>query len=309
MLELVDNGNHDVHRKHIRVPNYVPNIAKFCVMSIAIMAMVVFIIKRRHLTGRVHENRSTSRHNLHSKFSLWSITAFFVGVCMLGINYLLVEISCKDNWMRCHRNEAEFLLVNLFEVIFQIVFMAFAGCETIVCWTMKHLNFKSSQWVWHGLAVVQAANIAIWFDSVFKESDHRNKENVDSFYSYFTFCNMTWNNVSNTGNTPNLEADAWCSESSIVPHWFVISSPFLFPITIEFSLLVSETFLDKTIGAESHSVDDNVEDTTRNDDDVFYDVEYEHSSTEIPDERTPLLPNRDDNVRTEIIQDSTSSSG
>jgi len=104
---------------------------------------------------------------------------------------------------------------------------------------MKSKIFNSSPTIWYGLAVVQAANVALWFDSVLKEWFHRVYADVFTFERYFNFCNTTNHTHSNTGG--------WCSETSIEAQWFVWSSPFLFPITIEFALLVSETFLGKTM--------------------------------------------------------------
>ena len=303
-------------RKSIRFSSYVPKIAMLCVMSIGIVAMVVFAFKRRKLTSS--DVKSSSRHKLHGKYSFWSITAFFIGVCSLGIDYVVVELSCVGQWTYC---DYDIFLINLSEVIFRIVLVVFASCETLVCWMIKDLNFKPSQWVWHGLAVVQAANIAFWFDSVLKESQHRIEENVDSFDAYFTFCKTN-------------QSDAWCSESSIAAQLFIWSSPLLYPITIEFSLLVSETFLDKVIGAKSRNFDENAAEGTSNNsqgNEVDHDALAENRSyfnilwrwvispftnvlylynnaNNSPNERTPMLQNTNENVVAESMPDSTNSS-
>jgi len=119
---------------------------------------------------------------------------------------------------------------------------------------MRRRNFKSSQWIWHLLAVVQAANIAMWFHSLLKESYDRfrlNEEIGHSFDAYFDFCRNT---------TSYYEIDPHvCTKKSSVAKWFVFSAPILFPITIEFNLLVIETLLDRSIGAESHNFVENAE--------------------------------------------------
>jgi len=282
----IHHGGGGTHSTPIRIPNYIPNIAMLVVMSIGIAAMVVFVCKRAHLTVGEQEHQLVGRHNLHSKFSLWSITAFFIGYCTLDINYLVVEISCADRWTRCDHDEMEIFLDNVVEVAFHVACVAFSICETVVCWTMKRVSFKSSQWVWHGLAVVQAANVALWFDSVLEESQHRINENADSFDAYFSFCNPTSANGSHSETD-----DEWCSDWSIAARWFVLSIPFLFPITIEFSLLVSETFLHKSIGAESPSSTERAGQGAS----VSHRENQIHrlrSLTEAPDERTPLLQRR-----------------
>jgi len=292
-----DRGSGGNDMKWIVIPDHVPNFAMISVMSIGILVMVVFMFKRRDLTTQVAQ--SISRHDLHSKFSLWSITAFFVGVCVLGINYILAEISCGSKWTVCDHNEMEIMLVNASNMVFHIVFVAFASCETIVCWALRGLNIKRSQLVWHGLAVVQAANIALWFDSVLTESHHRNKNDADIFIAYFTFCNATKENRNDS------EADEWCSES-IVAKWFVMSIPYLFPITIEFSLLVSETFLDKSIGAESNGFNENDVES------VVVPESINHrrcSSAEDSTELTPLRSSsRNENSNPESTSNSTNSS-
>ena len=246
------------NKQKILVSEYVPNLAMLCVMVLGITAMVILVIKRDDLTTRDHDYYSNSRHNIHRKASLWSITAFFVGASIFHINYLIVEISCVSKWNHCG---SDVILSNSVQVVFQIVCLLFIGCETIICWIMKPLNFKSSLKVWYGLALVQAANFAIWFDSILEESGHRANENVGSFEAYFDFCDTTISNHTET-------TSEWCSKNSIKAQWFVLSIPFLFPITIEFSLLVSETFLDKIIGSE---------------------CEHENEATENSSESTPLL--------------------
>lgn len=134
------------------------------------------------------------------------------------------------------------------ELILHFCCILFMLCETMVCWIMKPRNFRPSQWVWHVVAVVQAANVAIWFDSLLKEAYHRIYDNSGVFDSFFSFCNTTSANRSN---------DTWCSDSSIAAKWFVWSSPFLFPVTLEFALLVSETLLGKVIGGNADNDHEN----------------------------------------------------
>ena len=230
----------DTHTEQmILIPSYIPNIAMICVMVLGITVTLVF--RGDDLTTEDTDYQSTNRHNLHRNASLWSITAFFVGSCIFDLNYVIAEISCNSKWTRC--DDVEVTVNNSFELVLHIVCVAFTSFETVMCWILRPLNFKSSLKVWHGLAIVQAANFALWFDSILKESNHRVNENEYSFDAYFDFCN--------TANQSHSQTHGWCSESSIEAKWFVFSTPFLFPITIEFALLVSETFLDKVIVGES----------------------------------------------------------
>ena len=254
-----NNGSEKGHQEPILVSKYVPNLAMLCVMILGITAMVILVIKGDDLTTNDPNYQSIGRHKIHRKASLWSITAFFVGASIFHINYLVVEVSCVSKWNHCG---SDVILSNSVEVVFHITCLFFTGWETIICWIMKPLNFKQSLKVWHGLAVVQAANFAIWFDSILKESGHRVHDNFDSFEAYFDFCYTPIENRSHP------ETEGFCTKTSIEAQWFVLSIPFLFPITIEFSLLVSETFLDKIIGGES---------------------ECENEATEPSNESTPLL--------------------
>ena len=260
------------------------------VMLVGIVAMLVFVCKRRYLTC-VGDDEAIARRTRHIKYSLWGISSFFVGACLLGINYITVEISCAGKWIFC--DDDEVILDNSSEVAFLIVWMVFASCETMVCWTFKHLHFKPYQWVWHCMAVIQAANIALWFDSVLKESDHLNNGNVGKFDSYLSLCNVHVYNVTPgrnvTGN--HSQTDEWCSSDSLAPQWFAISTPFLFPISIEFSLLVSETLFHKIIGAESHGSK-----TGAGVDDHEMNV-HRGTSAEDHNERVPLLRSQNENPR------------
>jgi len=220
-------------RVRARVPKYVPNLVMTFVMLIGIVAMVILMFKPEDLTTAV--GQLTRRHDLHRKYSLGSIMLFFAVGSILHLNYVIVEFVSMDSWTHC--DDHSVTVTNSSELIFHFVCIIFAICETIVCWIIKHCNFKPSQWVWHGVAVVQAANVAIWFDSLLNESYHRINDNAESFDSYFSFCNTT---------SP--------SDLPIAGTWFTSSIPFLFPVTIEFALLVSETLLGKLIG-ESPSCD------------------------------------------------------
>ena len=241
------------------VSTYTSNLAIITVMLVGIVAMLFFICGRKYFAIDSSDCQS-NRHNLHGKYSLWSIiVAFFIGYCTLGINYFIVGASCLHKWKKCSQHTVT--RDNLVTVVFHLVSMAFTGFETIVCWMMKCRNFRSSPMVWHGLAVVQAANIVLWFDSILKESSHRNNDNAHSLEAYFVcknelpYANLSINATSQSQTLQTL----WnaCTASSTAGLWFVMSSPFLFPITIEFALLVSETFLSKSIGAQSHSSNEN----------------------------------------------------
>ena len=274
----------------IRFQAYAPKFAMLGVMSIGIVAMIVFVFMRRSLTTR--HVTSSNRHELHGIYSSWGIRAFFIGVCTLSAAYVIVEFSCIEMWNGCGD---DVLLVNSSEVIFRVVLVMFASCETLVCWTIKDVNFKQSQWVWHGLAGIQAANVALWFDSVLSESTRRIDETVGSFDAYFIFCNDTWLNRTRSNQS------AWCSESSIAGRLFVKFSPLLYPITIEFSLLVSETFLEKAIGAQAH---DNAAQAVRPSPTVWRRVTSWFSNVlyrNRPHERAPLLPNPNGNSTVSIV--------
>ena len=224
-------------RKMFRVPKYVPNLAMTLVMLIGIAAMVILMFKPGDLTTTGDEGQLTRRHYLHRKHSLRSIMFFFAVGSMLHLNYLIVEFVSTESWTHCDRQDIT--VNNASELIFHSVCIIFATCETIVCWIIKPCNFKPSQCVWHGVAIVQAANFAVWFDSLLKESYHRIYDNAEFFDSYFSFCNMTSQNRN--------RSETWSSDSSIAAKWFTWSIPFLFPVTIEFVLLVSETLLGKVI--------------------------------------------------------------
>jgi len=137
----------------IIVPSYVPNIALICVMLTGITAIVIFICKKEQLTDRSDGCRSTRRHDLHRKYSLYSIEAFFVGVCITDVNYLLVEFSCTNNWFPCRSVNTEYFIANIVLTVFHTVGIVFDVFEVVVCRMMRRRNFKSSQWIWHLLAV------------------------------------------------------------------------------------------------------------------------------------------------------------
>ena len=151
----------------IVVPRYLSDIVLSCVMAIGIIIIVIFMLKRRHLSEIDHE---TVREKLHSKYSVYSTTAFFLGIFTLDLNYIFIALFCNSNWLPCADSDTEHFRSNVSHIVFHICCMVFATSETIVCWAMKGRKFARSQWVWHLLAVVQAANIGLWFDTLLGES-------------------------------------------------------------------------------------------------------------------------------------------
>ena len=277
--EIFHDDDASSNTKSILVPSYVPNIALICVMLAGIAAIVVFICKKAELTVIKYESQSTRRHDLHRKYSFYSIAVFYIGICMIDMNYLLVVFSCTSNWFDCWPNNMEYFLANVVMVIFHIVGTIFAVLQVVVCLMMRHMNFKQSQWVGHILAFVLAANITMWFHSLLRESYHRIEEQDEYLGAYFSFCNYT---------TLRNESDPFsCSDTSSIARWFLLSAPILFPITIEFNVLVTETLLDRSIGAESHNVIENAEE---GDSDEENEMDTLAANANEPDEQTPLLP-------------------
>lgn len=273
-LSSTDDDRDAEQSKVFKIPKSVSNFAMSAVMSIGIVAMLILIVRREDLTTRGQEGQLTRRHYLHRKYSLRSILLFFVVGSILHFNYLIVEFCCVDSWIHCDQ-----FANNLSELVFHFGCILFASCETAVCWIMKPNNFKRSQGVWHAVTVIQAANFATWFDSLLKESYHRINDNAEMFDSYFSFCNAT-------SRSRNQSETAWCSESSIAAKWFIWSIPFLFPITIELSVLVSETLLNKVISGNNN--DDVAEPAVAPDRPV-------PSTSANPNERTPLLQHGNEN--------------
>ena len=273
-----DGDNNNTKSMIIVVPSYVPNIALICVMLTGILATVIFFCKKGELTIINDGCQLTTRHDLHRKYSLYSMAIFSIGICTIDVNYLIVEFCCRSNWLDCPPDNSEYFLANVILTIFHIIAMVFCICEVVVCWMVKNKNFNPSQWAWHLVAVAQAANITMWFHTLLKESYHRTEQQDDSLSAYFSFCNYT---------TFNNESDPFlCSETSSVARWFLMSAPVLFPVTIEYNLLVSETLLDRSIGAQSHYISEHAgegDSNQQNEMDMLSENAYE------PNDQTPLL--------------------
>jgi len=193
---------------------------------------MVILISQEDLTvtGSQHE---TKRHELHSKYSLYSLLIFFIGVCVLNVNYLFVESSCADYWEACKKSNYDYYLNNIVRIIFTICCIVFAIVQTIFCVVMKRKSVSRSPCVWFLVAVVQAANVALWFDAIIIESFHRASDHHHSLSAYFSFCDI----ISKDGTKYS------CSNTHKgIARWFVASAPILFPNIIEFNLIVSEHF-------------------------------------------------------------------
>ena len=164
VLSLSSDELHDLdadncssnHTTGIEVPRYVPNNALISVMLTGIIAMAILVCKKGDLTASNNGCQLTRRHHLHRKYSFYSIAIFFLGVCTLNVNYLLVEFFCINNWFDCRHINKEYFRTNVVLMTFHIVCMAFAFFEIVICWIIRNINFNRSQLVWHLLAVVQA---------------------------------------------------------------------------------------------------------------------------------------------------------
>lgn len=199
----------------------------FVLMCCGLVTMFLFGMFRDAITvdGR-HRNRDVP---MRDRLNLYGITLFYVLACVLDMFYTLALLSCGVHWTRCPYEVFSYYVVSCLFHIFRIVYL---GSETLFCIVFQCATFTSKSFVRYGLMLMQAVNIALWFEVLLNES-------VDRIRTQKMF-NFTDQCLDNEANASQRYLDCIHQNTTVYKLLQNYVCPNFYPFSIEFSLLVGD---------------------------------------------------------------------
>ena len=243
----------------------VPKLFVLAMMLIGFIPMITFIRipKQEADAGSKLEDPHSCRHYVHSYISLMGIMIFYFQGIVFDINNIIAGFNCQPLWSVCDNGYV--IRYHVVDLLFYFVRPVFMGLECIVCYMMVFYSFAQTTWMTtYSVAVIQVANIAICFQSLVSESYHHHNSTSLEINFLSTSCwrqhhNNSW---SDCPTSSNGTAECCWPEDNRLLHWLEVYNPLLYPVVIEFSLLVGEVMLGKlykgpdTSSSDSHSDED-----------------------------------------------------
>ena len=181
--------------------------------------------RHHHQQRQHHENRE--HHGMSNKLELIGIGLFGTAGLFLFLFIVVAEAECRDVWMVCADSRRSFF-ISSFTNAACIVFIIL---EIFFCVFFHKRHFRRRATVRYGLVVVLGANVALWFDSLVNDSiEWRSPIGYRLNHSTFCYQDIDWQRFDN------------CTEGT-TPIYGLLKGyiyPFLYPLVIEFTLLVGE---------------------------------------------------------------------
>jgi len=247
----------------------VPKICTIVLMFLGFIAMLAFLRmpKQKEDTGMKLRDQHTRRHFFHSYVSLVGITTFYFQGIVFDINSIIGGFDCQPLWSVCDNGYV--IRYHVVDLIFYFVRPIFMGLECAVCGMMVFYSFAQTARVTYSVAIVQAANIAICFQAMVSESYHHQNHDTSLEINFLsTSCwrqeqNNSWSDCPTPGNDTADSTDCCWPKDNPLLKWLEKYNPLLYPVIIEFSLLIGEVMLGKMYERRHTSSDDTRSDTTR----------------------------------------------
>ena len=166
---------------------------------------------------------------------LIGVIIFYVLSLVLDIYHVVAECSCRDVWDKCGPVVRGIYIVN---IAYHVMRMIFMGAVTIFCLKFHDAKFKNMWAVSYVIVMILAANLSLWFESLMYEIDERDRrpEADDEADDMFNLCD----NDSVKHSTANHTVLCFNHTNEEFTRLKQDISPYFYPVTIEFSLLVGE---------------------------------------------------------------------
>lgn len=207
------------------------------------------------------------RRFYHMCASLSGIAIFYTEGSIFNINHIIAEFDCLTTWSNCENGYI--IRYHITDLVFHLVRLIFMGSECVVCVVLAFYTLPHNALVMYSVAIIQSANIAICFQTIVSESyaHHHNTSleiNLLSTSCWTQEHNNSWSDcpISSSNHTTDC---CWPLDNHLL-RWLESSNPLLYPIVIEFSLLVGEVMLGKLY--KGQQTKDNGGNTTANEDAV-----------------------------------------
>jgi len=149
--------------------SYIANGLIIAQLLAASVAMIVLLCSRVNTQQTASDNR---RHHIIDRLKLLAIIVFFfLGVSLEFLQFMSMQTCWKEVHNHCYnlttkadyQSEVIYCFSKILYMIFVLIFC--------ILYHIRRLYKSHTQLMLMGLAVVQSANLAIWFDSVLDESE------------------------------------------------------------------------------------------------------------------------------------------
>ena len=241
----------------------VPQLAVMFIMTAGLVLMIAFLCKRKKPVKLIMKDPQARRHYIHTFFSVMGVTILYGQGIILDINHFIAGFGCLSNWILC--DNAYVVRYHIVDLLFHAMRPVFMGLECVVCLIMACFSVDQQTWITYDVAIIQSANIAIYFQTIVSETfaHHHDVSLEINFLS--TSCwnhqqNNSWSHCPITTNvTTEVKDTADCCwrEDHDLLRWLEASNPPLYLMITEFSLLIGEIMLEKLhmlghTGADDH---------------------------------------------------------
>lgn len=249
-------------------------------MCCGLVTMFLFGMFRGALTvkGR-NRNRNVP---IRDRLNLIGITLFYVLACVLDVFYSLALLSCGVHWTRCPSTVFNYYVVSC---LFHVARIIYLGSETLFCIVFHCATFTNKSFVRYGLMLLQAVNVALWFEVLLQESEDRVQ--TQKLFNFTDQC------LVNEPNASQRASDCFHQNTTIYKQLQNYVCPNFYPFSIEFSLLVGDCLANwfvRSGKAEAPEVPDQQEDGRLPLEGFCDSVSDEDARGREADEVSPLLP-------------------
>lgn len=214
--------------------NVVPKVTLLVYMSLALL-MICWVYYCSESTGSASLNISTSnvRYILRNHLSVVGLVIFFPFSCLLDFAYVIADISCDRIWYYCGSVTYDEYVTDVLYHVFRMIFM---GAELLFCLQFHKRHLKRTVSLGFALSCIMIANIGLWFASIVSETSDRTGNPGPSGEMNISYsCNMTAHEHYN-----ETEWQSCIGQTNAAFKFLQHAIMYLYPFTIEFSMLVGE---------------------------------------------------------------------
>src|SRR6218665_1107656 len=221
----------------------------FCMIAGLIVILYLFVFHRK-ITLEVRQashNVSTRTQQvniiLSKSLSVVGMSFFFPFACTLHLCYIVAATTCDAQWRTLSKLcSAEVFETYLVDVLYHLTRIVFTGAELLFCLQFRKTCFTSHPLPRLGLMLIMAVNIALWFESLIRETEDRVAVDEINLGKVHAFCTVT---PVNESYNETIRLQQCLNETSGIQKMCRDATSFLYPFTIEFSLLVGEFMAHK----------------------------------------------------------------
>lgn len=207
----------------------------------------------RHASGNGSTRVQKVNKILSNYLSVVGMSFFFPFACALDLCYIVAGTTCDAQWRTLSKLCTEQIYhkywVDVFYHVTRIVFM---GAELLFCLQFHKTRFTTNPLARLGLMLIMVVNIALWFESLIHETEDRDAVSEVKLKMVNAFCKIS--EVTGTESTNDTKQLQLClNETSSIQKMSHDATSFLYPFTIEFSLLVGEFLAHKFFSCKDRS--------------------------------------------------------